>query len=913
MKKQLYFAGIFSAIVAAVLLSLAAVSTQFQLADQQDSNQFVAQYIDSDSRYEIGIEKVPVGVQGYPQVGDNIELELRVRNNGSALADRAEFVVTYDPTVIEITGMVENDTNILAANRLIDNQQGVITIDFVSTGDSAFIPNVTLATIQAKLLKLTSFVDFHIESSTIISNGLVNLVQVPDTGVNLSVNLVEHAPITGDITCICYETGSIATQDYSGAEGFDGTTCDSDDPDCGAEYTCSTGKSVSACRVALSNGCPYLVFAQPADGSGSCELQPTCTMPSGYVSCNPDPAAGLGTTNCDDIYTRPLGAPTSECTPLGINNAGDACNAMPASHVLCTSNEVSNPSTQTNVDTENIVCPPVPVWTRQVGSDACEVSNYTNEYGCSDVAPGYELCNPLDTQVPDPVCGNGTVEAGEGCGEPGLSCSANQSCYNCGCVEQDVNISDPSICPQWSPPAPSFCTDGVIVPGGVDDRGCQLPPDCVVSECGDGTCDANEAGTCEQDCQVFETQDLCTYQYSEWGGCDAGFQNRTLLSKTPANCDVANSPDPVLTRSCTPPVDDVTDDGNITCSPDSKVCADGTTVSRDPLNSCNFYDCPTIQRNVCGNGICEVGEPGSDGCAVDCDISNQPQQPVSSPVSAPDQPTTTQDSCCGQSDYGVCTTEQDWVDGYYACQDGDCDSCAGNVPTPPPTGPGGEVVPPPPPPGGDPVGCDYVYSEWGQCIGGTSTRSVIGASTVGCHPTYQPVTRRSCSIEVDCAEDVKQCDSGVMVTRDPSRSCSFAPCPEDVSCQEAPACGDGTINGCSLDPNVNWCADECTPLPDCATASGDDQCALPNLDVDWCDPVPVDAPTDEPDPQIAYLACNSYYSADGDIDIEDFAEFAANYKQQDINCELDIVGDDCYLDIDDFREFGRVYKTDKCL
>jgi hypothetical protein len=33
-------------------------------------------------------------------------------------------------------------------------------------------------------------------------------------------------------------------------------------------------------------------------------------------------------------------------------------------------------------------------------------------------------------------------------------------------------------CPLFSPPAPTFCTDGTIVDGGKDERWCQLPPNC---------------------------------------------------------------------------------------------------------------------------------------------------------------------------------------------------------------------------------------------------------------------------------------------------------------------------------------------------------------------------------------------------------------------------------------------------
>jgi len=48
--------------------------------------------------------------------------------------------------------------------------------------------------------------------------------------------------------------------------------------------------------------------------------------------------------------------------------------------------------------------------------------------------------------------------------------------------ESSINLaSDPTNCgpcPQLMPPAPNFCDGGVIIGGGVNDCGCQLPAKC---------------------------------------------------------------------------------------------------------------------------------------------------------------------------------------------------------------------------------------------------------------------------------------------------------------------------------------------------------------------------------------------------------------------------------------------------
>ncbi len=56
-------------------------------------------------------------------------------------------------------------------------------------------------------------------------------------------------------------------------------------------------------------------------------------------------------------------------------------------------------------------------------------------------------------------------------------------------------------CPMYAPPAPGFCSGGVLVAGQVDECGCRGPPSCACTEeakvCGDGSTVVRVAPNCE--------------------------------------------------------------------------------------------------------------------------------------------------------------------------------------------------------------------------------------------------------------------------------------------------------------------------------------------------------------------------------------------------------------------------------
>jgi len=90
--------------------------------------------------------------------------------------------------------------------------------------------------------------------------------------------------------------------------------------------------------------------------------------------------------------------------------------------------------------------------------------------GCQEIAnPASQYCvdqgGKLDTVADDDGSQRGvcTLQDGTVCDEWAF--------FNgeCPCGE----------CPQFMPPGPNFCPDGIIVQGDVDDCGCQGPPQCV--------------------------------------------------------------------------------------------------------------------------------------------------------------------------------------------------------------------------------------------------------------------------------------------------------------------------------------------------------------------------------------------------------------------------------------------------
>jgi len=73
------------------------------------------------------------------------------------------------------------------------------------------------------------------------------------------------------------------------------------------------------------------------------------------------------------------------------------------------------------------------------------------------------------------------------------------------------------------------------------------------------------------------------------------------------------------------------------------------------------------------------------------------------------------------------------------------------------------------------------------------------------------------------------------------------------------------------------------------------------------DPVIGVGGTDGDDGGLTNQTCEGDYNVDGIINIVDFSTFAVNYNKDDIQCNLDIIGEDCRLTLNDFAVFTSNY------
>jgi len=138
-----------------------------------------------------------------------------------------------------------------------------------------------------------------------------------------------------------------------------------------------------------------------------------------------------------------------------------------------------------------------------------------------------------------PICGNGIVESGEECGEPGLTCPPEEPvCIDCMCqapvcgngtVESgeacdDGNTIDGDGCNSCQLP---YCGNGIVDPGEACDDGNTVNEDacrndCTLPSCGDGIVDPDEA--CDDGNTVNEDacRNNCTLAYCGDGIVDPG-------------------------------------------------------------------------------------------------------------------------------------------------------------------------------------------------------------------------------------------------------------------------------------------------------------------------------------------------------------------------------------------------------
>jgi cysteine-rich repeat protein len=213
----------------------------------------------------------------------------------------------------------------------------------------------------------------------------------------------------------------------------------------------------------------------------------------------------------------------------------------------------------------------------------------------------------------EPVCGNGVLEAGEGCDPPdGTTC--NDACQ---------------------PIAQPVCGNGVLEAG----EGCDPPDGTTCNDacqpipyCGDGTvntpteqCDPPDGVTCSQECQMLPT--CGNGQIEENEECDPpdGVDCDATCHRIPycGNGIVEGA------EECDPPGDGCTPNCTIVQQV-APYCGDGEVNQPSEvcdgeigcLDNCTWIEFHYITQ--CGNGIIDEGEtcepPGTTGCDENCQV-----------------------------------------------------------------------------------------------------------------------------------------------------------------------------------------------------------------------------------------------------------------------------------------------------
>jgi cysteine-rich repeat protein len=202
------------------------------------------------------------------------------------------------------------------------------------------------------------------------------------------------------------------------------------------------------------------------------------------------------------------------------------------------------------------------------------------------------LCLANCTLAPVPLCGDGTVEVGEGCDTADMDLTPCTDCTldSCG----NGMVENPEICDKPGDPTCSpkctkaACGDGLLSPGEACDSGASNSDDgactstCALAVCGDGLIHSDDADPAK----VEE--------------CDDGANNGTDKACLPT----------CIRNTC--------GDGNV--APDEE-CDDGTANNGDDKACLS-----TCKSNVCGDGkvgpgeACDNGSNNGDGnlCRADC-------------------------------------------------------------------------------------------------------------------------------------------------------------------------------------------------------------------------------------------------------------------------------------------------------
>jgi cysteine-rich repeat protein len=322
------------------------------------------------------------------------------------------------------------------------------------------------------------------------------------------------------------------------------------------------------------------------------DCDPTCTITPGTPS-DPTCHACTGDDQCDSMDCRDNGSGMGICVIMGCGDGvlqpnegcddgnradGDGCNAA------CL---VESCTTYPNCDR---ACEHVP-GTPSTTTPPCSACNDTEPGRTGDDSCASGVCDRDDGTgvcVPAPVCGNGTLDIGEGCDDGNTM--SDDGCNEMCRVESIEVIGD---CRLGDCLPPVSCT-----PGSPDCAACNTTSP---GETGDASC---ASGYCNPDgfCQDCGDGNLDTYE-----GCDD--QNNADNDGCNATCLIESCAEG---QSCPPAPD---------CTPGSPDC---NRCNSDPAGATGDASCESgycdPRTNTCGPRLPRLGGGGCSATTADAGI-----------------------------------------------------------------------------------------------------------------------------------------------------------------------------------------------------------------------------------------------------------------------------------------------------
>lgn len=226
----------------------------------------------------------------------------------------------------------------------------------------------------------------------------------------------------------------------------------------------------------------------------------------------------------------------------------------------------------------------------------------------------------------------------------------------------------------------------------------------------------------------------------------------------------------------------------VACPDDVKLCWDGSHVSRDPANNCEFLPCPGCPKDLklCDSGVALVRDPELQcefppcpGFYMTCDNYDD-----KCPASLPPV------QCAFQSPCSTLACPPGHV-----CRENNCGEC-------------------------NALCCPECASDTLTCLGGST---LVRDPANNCEfPACPPA---------NCPKDIYVCQDGSPVARDPALACDFPPCPMHCGNWQEPC--DGNDVECLVSPCIaNPCglASSATTTP-VAAATVCAAARVPTIDV----------------------------------------------------------------------------------